>query len=238
MNLKEIIYKRKSTRKYQDKDVEQEVIDKIYTFINNAKPLYEDIKVGALITSSDEMSTIQPWKSNQVICIYSEEKDGYLENVGFIFQQLDLYLNSIGLGSCWIGMGKPNKNIKEYNGLKFVIMFAFGYPKEELYRNASEFKRLELSKISDELDERLECARLAPSSVNSQPWYFKHEGDLIHLYYEKRSLISKVALNYFNQIDLGIVLAHIYVENEDSFKFIYNEVLKKNNKKYIGSFKI
>ena len=93
MSLKEIIYKRKSTRKYQDKDVEQEVIDKIYTFINNAKPLYEDIKVGALITSSDEMSTIQPWKSNQVICIYSEEKDGYLENVGFIFQQLDLYLN-------------------------------------------------------------------------------------------------------------------------------------------------
>ena len=31
MSLKEIIYKRKSTRKYQDKDVEQEIIDKIFS---------------------------------------------------------------------------------------------------------------------------------------------------------------------------------------------------------------
>ena len=236
MNLKDIIYKRKSTRKYMDKEVGKELLDNIYEFINNAKPLYDNIKVSALITSSDEMSTIQPWKSKQVICIYSEEKEGYLENVGFIFQQLDLYLNMIGLGSCWIGMGKPNKNIKEYNNLKFVIMIAFGYPGDDLYRSIDEFKRLPLNKISDTLDSRLECARIAPSSINSQPWSFVHDNEHIHLFYEKRSLISKVALSYFNQIDLGIALAHIYVENKESFKFYKIDEIANNNKKYIGTF--
>ena len=30
-----------------------------------------------------------------------------LENAGFIFQQVDLYIQSLGLGSCWVGLGRP-----------------------------------------------------------------------------------------------------------------------------------
>ncbi len=41
--------------------------------------------------------------------ISSENTEGYLMNIGFIFQQMDLYLSSIGLGSCWLGMAKPTE---------------------------------------------------------------------------------------------------------------------------------
>ena len=49
---------------------------------------------------------------------------------------------------------------------------AFGKPAEPLYRELSEFKRKPLAEISEGSDERLEAARLAPSGMNVQNWYF------------------------------------------------------------------
>lgn len=44
-------------------------------------------------------------------------------NAGFIYQQVDLYLQSQGFGACWIGMGKAKSSRKD---LKSVILIAFG----------------------------------------------------------------------------------------------------------------
>ena len=144
-----------------------------------------------------------------------------MENVGFLFQQLDLYLQSIGLGSCWIGMGRMNKEddaVPHEDGLRFVILLAFGTPKDSDKRSgAVDFKRHTLAEISDSADPRLEPARLSPSSINSQPWYFVHKNEQIHVYRTRPSrLKSLIALN---RIDVGIALAQLYVENPDTFSF-------------------
>lgn len=241
MDLKEIIYKRKSTRKYKEELVGEDTLQKINEFFVNTKPLYSDIKVRIEIINKENVKCILSWKSEQVIAIFSEEKEGYLENIGFIFQQIDLYLQYLGLGSCWLGMGKLDSSIKGSikDNLKFVIMLAFGYPKEELYRKMNDFKRLPLSKISDFEDGRLEPAQLAPSSVNSQPWYFVHDNDLIHTYLVKHSLLSKMALGEMNQIDVGIALAHMYVANPETFEYFkLGNINDIKSGKYIGSFKI
>lgn len=239
MELKEVIYKRKSIRKYQKENVEKEKIEKILNFFENAKAIFPNIKVRIEITKKENVKCIFPWISEQVISVFSEEKEGFLENVGFLLQQLDLFLPTLGLGSCWLGMGKLDSVAKSKinDGLQFVIMLAFGYPKEELYRDKLEFKRKPLDKISDEVDLRLEPARFAPSSINTQPWYFVHEGNIIHTYCVRR--IMRRALEDMNRIDVGISLAHLYVSNIDTFEFIkLDNANKIDGYFYIGSFKL
>jgi len=238
MDLKEIIYKRKSVRKYKPIKVDEQTLAKILEFCKNIKPLFPDIKVKTEITEKQNVRCILPWKTEQVITIFSQNKTGYLENVGFMFQQVDLYLQSIGLGSCWLGMGSL-KNYTQDGEYEFVIMLAFGIPDEPITRESViEFKRKSLEEISDKLDDRLECARLAPSAINSQPWYFVHEGEVIHAY-QKDNVFKRLILSKKNQIDMGIALAHIYLENENTFEFFKVENPKEiKGAKYTGSFKI
>jgi len=226
MTLNEMIYKRKSCRRFTGEPVDGEGIEKILSF--DLKPLYPEIKVRMDIVGRDQVKCICPWTTPQLIAIYSEEAQGYLENVGFLFQQMDLYLQTLGLGVCWLGMGRMNpKTATAVEGMKFVIMLAFGYPKgDPLRQDRKDFKRKPMEKITDVPDPKLEPARLAPSAVNSQPWYFAHEGENIHVWCSKKG----------SRLDAGIALAHLYVANEDNFRFFKAEhIADLPGHSYIGS---
>jgi len=213
MTLSEMIYHRKSCRSFSGASVDGEMIEKILSF--ELKPLYPEIKVRMDIVSRDNVKSICPWTTPQLIAVYSEEAEGYLENIGFLFQQMDLYLQTLGLGVCWLGLGRMNpKTAPKVDGMKFVILLAFGHPKgNPLRRNGKDFMRKSMEKITDTADVRLEPARLAPSAVNSQPWYFTHEDETIHVYCSKSG----------SRLNIGIALAHLYVANEDTFRFFLAE---------------
>lgn len=242
MELKEMIYRRKSTRSYTNEPVSEMTLQKIKAFSATVKPLYPDIKVCSEIVNKNEVKCFLPWTTPQLVAIFSEEKEGALENVGFIFQQLDLYMQSLGLGVCWLGMGKLSEqdavDTKGDETLKFVILLAFGNPKGSAVRSEiTEFKRKTLTEISDRWDDRLEPARLAPSSVNSQPWYFVHEENVIHVYCVLQGFLKNKMLSNMNRIDIGIALAHMYVANENTFRFFKADgVQKVKGYGYIGSF--
>ena len=227
MTLSEMIYHRKSCRSFTGKPVEPEMIEQILSF--EPKPLYPEIKVRMDIVSRNKVKCLCPWTTPQLITIYSEEAEGYLENIGFLFQQMDLYLQTLGLGVCWLGLGKMNpKTTEEVAGMKFVIMLAFGYPKgDQLRHDLKGFKRKPIEKITDKPDPRLEVARLAPSAINSQPWYFTHDDDTIHIHCSKKG----------SKLDTGIALAHLYVANVETFRFFKTEnVQEVTGYSYIGSF--
>ena len=241
MELKDMICRRKSVRSYTSDPVSMGVLQKIRDFIRTTALLCPDIKIRAEVVGKNSVRCILPWTTPQLLAIFSEEKEGWLENVGFVFQQVDLFLQSVGLGSCWLGMGRLDERVvpKEKDGLKFVILLAFGYPKGEVQRNgAGEFKRRSLAQISDTEDERLEPARLAPSSVNSQPWYFTHEGDVIHVYCAHQGLFRGKTLTEMNRIDIGIALAHLYVANRETFRFFKTDAPERKDRTYIGSVKL
>lgn len=226
MTLNEMIYHRKSCRSFTGKPVDAEMIEKILSF--EPKALYPEIKVRMDIVSRDKVKCICPWTTPQLITIYSEEAPGYLENIGFLFQQMDLYLQTLGLGVCWLGMGKMNpKTTDDVEGMKFVIMLAFGNPKgDPLRHDLKSFRRKSIEQITDKADLRLESARLAPSAVNSQPWYFTHEGDTIHVHCSKKG----------TRLDAGIALAHLFVANGETFRFFKAEhVQEVSGYTYIGS---
>ena len=226
MTLNEMIYHRKSCRSFTGVPVEAATIETIKAF--SMKPLYPDIKVHWDIVPRNQVKCICPWTTPQLITIYSEEADGYLENIGFLFQRMDLYLQTLGLGVCWLGMGRMNpKTTTEVEGMKFVVMLSFGYPKgDRLRHDLKSFKRKPMEQITDKPDPRLEPSRLAPSAVNSQPWFFAHEGDIIHVHCSGKG----------SRLDIGIALAHLYVTYADTFRFFKAEnVPEVTGYGYIGS---
>ena len=230
MSLESQIYSRKSCRKYLDVDIDENII---HNFLKNVKVLNESINYSYKIFKRDEVNIRTRWSAPYYLAVYSEKKENYLENVGFVFQQLSLYLQSQNIGSCWVGMA----SVKEKNP-DFIILIAFG-KSEDMSRNKNQFKRKKLDEISDFSDEALIPALLAPSAINSQPWYFKHSGDAFDVYQVKQNILKRQILKKLNPIDVGIALAHIFVANEDSFEFFTkSEIEKIKGYTYSGSIKI
>jgi nitroreductase len=236
MELKDMIWARRSVRKYVDEPLKEGDLRELRYAFGRFKPLYPGIRVRWEILEKEQVRFYIPWKSPQLMAIYSEKKEGYLENVGFLFQQMDLYLQSIGLGSCWVGLGKP-RHQNEEDGAEFVVLLAFGTPQGTTLRiGSADFKRKTLAQIADRPDPALEPARLAPSSTNSQPWFFAHEEDAVHAYMATDGLRRHTMIGTMNRIDMGIALAHMYVANEDRFRFFCVEAPRKEGYQYIGSF--
>ncbi|GFZ33451.1 nitroreductase [Clostridium zeae] len=225
----ETMYKRKSIRKYDMSPLDDRTLSDIKSFISNLNPLVSGIKTDLQVISQNDVKSFMSIKAPHYVVVFSENKDGYLTNVGFMLQQLDLYLSANGLGACWQGMAKPAKEIVSKSELEFVIMLAFGKPTESLYRSdRSEFKRNSIEAIRDkaDFDELLEAVRIAPSATNSQPWHFDIEGNKLYANCIKLNPIKALIMEKMNKIDMGIGLCHLSIAAKHSgkeVKFLLNE---------------
>ena len=209
--MNEIIRKRKSVRKYDMAQLDASDIEKVNALVKNVKPLYPDIAY--TIEMVNKTKGLFNVKAPHYLIFGSEEKDGAYENIGFIGQQLDLFLSEAGFGTCWLGASKPED--KSASKLPYVIALSIGKPAESLHREISEFHRKALGEISEGTDERLEAARLAPSGMNLQGWYFLVDSGKIHCFRKKSLLEFK---NKLGRIDMGIAICHLATESE-SFSF-------------------
>lgn len=237
--LADAIYMRRSHRKYYNDILSPDEEKAIELAISDLKPLYPDIKCRIELVFKSHVRTMMPWMPPHAVVAFSEVRDGYLENIGFMLEQLDLFIQSAGLllGACWVGMGKPREGVMSVPDMEYVMMLAVGKTKEKMRRGESEFKRSSLAEISDTEDTALLPARVAPSSVNSQPWYFEHADGCIRLY--QKQLVRTKNLARMNRIDVGIALSHMYVANSETFEhFIESPVPEREKMDYILSFKI
>lgn len=213
------IFKRKSIRKYINRMFDTETKDKVTEIINKAVPLYTEIKTELKLLNYNEINSLAAVKAPHYIALYSEQKDGYLENTGFILQQISLELLMLGIGSCWLGMAKP-KAIKS-NELEFVYMLCIGFPDEPLFReNLKEFNRKRKSEISDikDKDKLIEAVRLAPSAVNNQPWLLTGDNGIINIFCKKQNPLRAVLYEKLNKADIGIALCHLALALEKTQK--------------------
>jgi nitroreductase len=234
--IKDYISKRKSTRKFEMKPLDEKVLKDIEDFAKTMKPLYENIAFEYSFVNAADVKNILPIKAPHYIVISSEHTEGYLTNIGFLFQQMDLYLSSISLGSCWLGMAKPTEKLN--TKLEFVIILAFGKALHSPYRELSEFKRKSLADISNIADKRLEVARLAPSAANTQPWYFVDNKDGIDVYCVKGGVLKALMYKRMNKIDMGIALSHLYLSNSNFEFTVEQNPQELKGYSYMGSVKI
>jgi nitroreductase len=212
--MNETIRKRKSIRKYDMTKLDNPTIEKVRAQIESLTPLYPNIRYSIEIAAKTK--GLFNVSAPHYLIFGSEEKDGAYENIGFIGQQMDLFFSEVGLGCCWLGISKPLE--KEAGSLPFVICMSFGKPAEPLHRGLSDFKRKALPQISEGTDERLEAARLAPSGMNSQGWFFIAVDDKIHCYRKKPNPLLGFMMSKMGAIDMGIALCHIAKESV-SFNF-------------------
>jgi nitroreductase len=240
------IFKRKSIRDYDLTPLDQKLLDEISENLHSLKPMTTGIKTEFKIISSDQLKRGVMKKAPHYIATFSEAKDVYRANVGFMLQQMDLYFSATGLGSCWLGIPKPTKEVIECSKFEFVILMGFGNSRETLHRTSvSQFKRKTLSEITDIEggDELLEPARLAPSAVNWQNWYFTGDKNLIHAYSFKPSFLRRLGGKYF-PINVGIAVCHLDVAAEHFGRkatIVFEEKKEKNppkNCEYIASLEI
>jgi len=211
------IFQRKSIRKYIQAPLPDSAIAALHQFLKTVQPLDETIKTRFCEFGPDEITNPLPvpGKAPHYISLYSEKTGNYLLNAGFILQQVDLYCSSQNIGSCWLGLAKPHKQVPlVQDGMEFVTMLAFGYPDEPVHRTSPEmFKRKSMTEIANLADanELLEPARLAPSGNNAQPWFFSGNASDIVISCRKAKLLHLAIIDRMNQIDIGIALCHLYL---------------------------
>ena len=206
------IFKRKSFHLFRntgDEKLEESELQEIEKAWTSFEALCPEIKTAIRIVPARKVN----FKRDAEYCIllYSENSDNYLTNIGYLGEQLDLYLVSRNIGTLWFGIGRPDE--PAWNGLEFVIMIAIRkVSNESLYRkDMFKAKRKNLDEIwSGDTLGIAEIARFAPSACNSQPWFVKNEGGVLSVFrYKKpgfRGMMPTVLVSYYNRIDMGIFL--------------------------------
>ena len=221
------VYKRKSMRKYRAVKLSPDELTVVQKYLHQAKPLVPEIKVEYEIVPCSQTNC--KFNAEYCLIVYSEEKNLWLANIGYILEQWDLYLATLNIGVCWYGMGKVDET--ERHGLKYGIMLCFGKCDEADFRKeTSEFERKGadelwcidgISKNNSGKDDQnggklAEIVRLAPSAVNSQPWKVEHEGNTLKVYRVKGKtpLLSNILFKRWNKVDIGIFLCFLDVALE------------------------
>lgn len=221
----DIIFSRKTIRNYYQERIDWEVIDDILKYADSLTMLTKDTKVEFKLVSNIEKNQgfngPLAVKAPYYFCLSSEKNENYLLNAGYIMQQLSLYIETKGLGTCFLGAANPGKSLKSTMKYDYVIALAFGKSKEPLYRDASLAKRLPeketvvyKEKVSSDIRKMLDAARLAPSSLNNQPWRFVVYKNRIHVFAKKNPWFAK-PLDKMKMIDMGIMLANLMIAAEE-----------------------
>ena len=203
------IFKRKSFHFFKGGlETTEKDLETINCFIKTTTPLYPDIKTEIVVVKESETTCNRD--ADYCILFYSEHKGDYLRNIGYIGEQIDLFLASIDIGTLWFGIGKPKE--KRNNGLEYIIMMAIKRMSKESFRkDVFKAKRKPIEEIWE--GEQLGIAKIVrytPSACNTQPWLIENKENTLSIYrYKKpgkRGIMPIDKVIYYNKIDIGIFL--------------------------------
>jgi nitroreductase len=210
MDLVSAIEKRRSVRRYAKQPVPKHVVEQVIAAAKDAAPLNPEVGVrwytvwdgSVLYRCLERQSVVRGvfTPPPHYILAVSEERPGYMENLGFCMEQMILAATDLGLGTCWIGGMFRETSLYEFApdlaaDERIVALTPLGYAdtsqKADIARRLLRWQTNDLGRrkpLSDmvsqdiwavpwishdeTLNEILECTRLAPSWVNTQPWHF------------------------------------------------------------------
>lgn len=245
-DLYKYLDKRKSIRTIDKTNLlTKEDLKKVQEYLKELKALFNEYEIRTELVNNDYTSS----KIGEYnLLIYSTKPEtkntNYLLNIGYMFEQLDLFLFSINIGCCWLGLPKPKGDL---NNDKYVIMLGLSKIKEnDLRTSTDEFKRKQKEEIwsGNFNKDVIEKSSLAPSACNSQSWKVKVENKTLYVYRDKniKTIIPRGFKRFFNSIDLGIYLCFLEVAlKNNNYKFnrtIINDEFDKNNLILIARYEL
>ena len=224
MDYCDAIRERHSVRKYLDRPIEAEKIEKIQQLIdecNRDSGLNIQFVTNEPLAFSTGLFKYGAFSGVRNYLAFVAPKNGnYKEAIGYYGQKIVLLMQMLGLNSCWVALTFKNiKNaykLREGEELKLVVACGYGttngvqHPQnkrlEELYIDNRTQKSLPLP---DWFLRGMEAAMLAPTSLNKQKFIITlHDGipssDNSTVLY-KVSAKAKFDLFGYAPYDLGIV---------------------------------
>ena len=217
MTLLEAVSARHSVRKYVDKELSADIIaalqDKI-TECNkvgnlNIQLVQNETRAFTGMLSYGQFSGVK----NYLVMVGKKSKD-LDERVGYYGEQLVLFVQTLGLNTCWVGLSY-RKVPEAYNvgkDEKLVCMIALGYGETQ----GVSHKIKDIEDVSNASDitpswfkRGVEAALLAPTAVNQQKFSFEYVGvkDNWHIVKARKGF----SIIGYTGMDLGIVKCHFMI---------------------------
>lgn len=237
MNEYDMIFKRKSQRNFDlNKHITELELKEINNKITTLVPLFNNINVYFKIVKTEEINCK---RGEYAVLAYSQTKENYLINIGYMLEQLDLYFALNDIGSCYYGFGKVDET--KIDDKEFVIMIVFGKcNKEDFRKDYTKAKRKDTTNIwQGDLEKIGDIVKYAPSACNSQPWLVKCNNNNIDIYRNLNvntlsNLFVKLT-NFYNIIDIGIFLYILEITLKHfNYKFECTIKIGKENNKLIS----
>ena len=255
MDLISAIEKRRSVRRYANKPVPERLARQVIDAAENAIPLYPTIGVrwqlvragNALYHALEAQSIVRGvfTAAPHYIIAASQERRGYMENLGFCMEQMILAATAQGLGTCWIGGMFREESLREFvpdlaEDERIVALTPLGYADtsaradiaRRLHRWRSDDlgRRKPLSEIASQdiwmvpwlgqykaLSQVLEHTRLAPSWANTQPWHFVIDEQQAIATVDNTPQAGNVREGKpFYRLDGGIAMCHFYLSAQSA----------------------
>lgn len=182
-----------------------------------------------------------------LIVICKNDKNNMID-CGYVFEKLILFLEDIGVNTCWLGgtFNRKQLDVKFDLGDVIPVISPLGYTLEKKSfmersirkvmksNNRLDFDSLFfyndfITKIDDQRTrDILELVRLAPSAANRQPWRVVIDSDSdAHFYIERTSSKEpKKSSCDLQMVDMGIALAHYEIASGKSEYFIEKQDIK------------
>ena len=240
-SIENIIKKRISIRTYSGKPVAPEIREKILSYASSLKgPFNVHTRFELLDIAETKESTglklgtygmINGAKTFIVSAV--EKKEHAMEELGYVFEDLILYITSLGLGTCWIAgtfnKGGFSKALNIGQDEYLPIISPVGYPgktrslidiiikPDKTVRKRMEWRELFFNEgIKNPLGQAeagayslpLEMLRLAPSASNKQPWRVLAGNGNFHIYLYHAPFYSRAYPYDIQKVDIGIAMFH------------------------------
>ncbi|MCF7890763.1 nitroreductase family protein [Candidatus Bipolaricaulota bacterium] len=267
MELYEAIFHRRSVRKYSESSLSEEKLSEIREFLTDRPRLYPNVSSDVTLAENGEelqrnisgiISDYGKVRSPHYLIVSSEEEEGHLADIGYSLEYVVLQLTSMGIGTCWLGKGFKDEelenlvNLPEAQESRALIAFGPPGPGQELARieepHRKSLKHFLLDKREGQLDEKerklIDGLRRAPSAINGQPWRISIEQEIVHMFIELRSRITRTLIGNMmtmNKIDGGIGLSHLEITGRnlwDDISIQSDSEVNMDGLQYIGSLNI
>ena len=222
----------KQIGEYKKDTIDNQKLKTIKDYTQNCIKIDDSIETDVRVLSNEAylcLHGVAGYKGNMIdaphyILILSEKKPYYIENAGYIGQNLILKATEIGIASCWITFS-DSQAIKDKLNIvsdkEVVALIALGYDANASQKGSATSSidyKIGLDEMvyidkwgngadASVLEERglLEAfafSKLAPSTLNGQPWRFLLTGGKAILAIKK----DKNTNTYEQKIDTGIIM--------------------------------
>lgn len=239
--VQETIQQRYSVRTYDAKPVNETIRQDILNYAKTlTNPLGPHTRFQFIdVTTSDQGQKLGTYGFIKGASLFLgstiPDEPGALEALGYEYEQLILYMTSLGLGTCWLG-GTFNRSafasaMEIREGDLFPILSPVGYPAakkrigEDFFRRAlkanqrkswdklffaEDFSFPLTKEAAGKYQFPLEMLRLAPSAVNKQPWRVVMTDGAFH-FFKQSTMGGESGVIDMQRIDVGIAICHFHL---------------------------